>query len=85
MKQQEVDLMPAGGGPPCKESGLVSLRKPLRSQSEPTQEPARTVPLPLASKTTSALTQQDDDAEKDGDQSPRAESHGEKYGLGAAG
>lgn len=44
-----------------------------------------TITPPLASKTTSALTQQDDNAEKDGDQSPRAETHGEKYGLGAAG
>lgn len=44
-----------------------------------------TLPLkPLVSKKTLALTQQDDDAEKDGDQSPRAETHGEKYGLGAA-
>lgn len=63
-------------------------------------EPTRTV-VPVAGGATSiwetpnsssavgavtiTLTQQDDNAEKDGDQSPRAETHGEKYGLGAAG
>lgn len=34
---------------------------------------------------TAALTEQDDDAEEDGDQGAGAEAHGEEDGLGAAG
>lgn len=92
--------MEGGGGQTCKDRGFSITVQPQLLRSRPwacgtdiweTQNASSTVGAIniltlklLASKKTLALTQQDDDAEKDGDQSPRAETHREKDGLRTA-